>query len=269
MKAPWWQWPNILSLDAPAIALVWQEAFSRAFAVPVSPPERILLFLAVWCVYAADHVADGLRLGAPESATARHRFAHHHSGSLITAIVASVMVTFTLLPLLPVRVLVGGGALALVVAIYFLWNQLAGSKFARSWAKELVVGFVFAAGSALGPLTAGPNPAKLGAVGLFALVCMANCLLISRLERELDIQRGETSLAVRLSPNTRPARAIAAVAGFTSLALFPHWPALAIPLCLSALGIWCGVLVERRYGAMLAAVWADAVLLSPLLTLFL
>jgi len=89
----------------------------------------------------------------------------------------------------------------------------------------------------------------------------------ARLERELDIQRGETSLAVRLSPNTRPARAIAAVAGFTSLALFPHWPALAIPLCLSAFGIWCGVLVERRYGTEFAAVWADAVLLSPLLTL--
>ena len=245
-KAPWWQWPNILSLDAPAIALVWQETFSRAFAVPVSLPERILLFLAVWCVYAADHVADGLRLGAPESATARHRFAHRNSGGLIAALVAAVMVTFTLLPLLPGRVLMGGGILAAIVALYFLWNQLAGSKFARSWAKELVVGFVFAVGSALGPLTADPDPAKLGAVGLFALVCMANCLLISRLERELDIQRGETSLAVRLSPNTRPARAIAAVAGFVSLTLFPHWPSLAIPLCLSALGIWCGVLIERR-----------------------
>jgi hypothetical protein len=269
MKAPWWQWPNILSLDAPAIALVWQEAFARAFAVPVSLPERGLLFLAVWCVYAADHVADGLRLGAPDDATARHRFAHRHSGALIATLVAAGMVSLILVPSLPERVLLGGGVLAAVVGIYFLWNHLAGSKFARSWAKELVVGLVFAAGTALGPLTASPDPAKFAAVGLFALVCMANCLLISRLERELDIRRGESSLAVRLSPHTRPARVIAVVAGIASLALLPHWPALALSLCLSALGIWCGVLVERRYGTELAAVWADAVLLSPLLTLFL
>jgi hypothetical protein len=266
MRAPWWQWPNILSLDAPFIALVWQEAFARAFAAPVSFAERILLFLVVWCVYAADHVADGLRLGAPEGATARHRFAHRHSKPLIALLVAAVVVSAALLPSLPARVFFGGAILAAIVAAYFLWNHLAGHKFARSWAKEFVVGLVFAAGCALGPFTFAPGLEKLAAVGLFALVCMANCLLISRLERELDIQRGEDSLAVHLPPHTRPARLIAPVAAVAALALLGTWPSLALALILSALGIWCGVLVERRHGAAFAAVWADAVLLTPLLT---
>lgn len=266
MRAPWWQWPNILSLDAPFIALVWQEAFARAFAAPVSLAERALLFLAVWCVYAADHVADGFRLGAPEGATARHRFAHRHSVALILLLAVAVLTSLALLPALPARVLVGGGLLVFLVGAYFLWNQFAGSKLARSWAKEFVVGVVFACGSALGPFTSTPDPFKLGAIALFALVCTANCLLISRLEREVDIRRGETSLAVRLPPHTRPARIIAVFAGVASLTLLATWPALALSLILSASGIWCGVLVERRHGSEFAAVWADAVLLSPVLT---
>jgi hypothetical protein len=267
MRAPWWQWPNILSLDAPLIALVWQEAFARAFAVPVSLAERVLIFLVVWSVYAADHVADGLRLGAPEGATARHRFAHRHSGPLLILLVAAATAGLALVPTLPARVFSGGAVLAAIVAVYFLWNHFAGRKFARSWAKEFVVGLVFAVGCALGPFTTfAPDFQKLVAVTVFALVCTSNCLLISRLEREVDIRRGETSLAVHLPPHTRPARIVALLAGVASLTLLTTWPALALSLILSAFGIWCGVLVERRHGPEFAAVWADAVLLSPVLT---
>ncbi len=268
MKTPlWWQWPNILSLDAPVIAVVWQEAFARAFDAPVPLPGRAVLFLAVWCVYAADHVADGLRLGAPADAAGRHRFAFQHRRGLSALVIFACLGALALVPALPPRVIFGGAAIAGIVAVYFFWNHFAGEKLARQWAKELVIGLVFATGCALVPLLAAPEPAKFFATAVFALVCMANCLLIARLDRERDIRRGESSLAVRLSPQDRPARVIAAVAGLAALPFLTLWPALTASLALSALGIWCGVCVERRFGAAPAAVWADAVLLSPLLVM--
>ncbi len=262
---PWWQWPNILSLDAPSIAVIWQEAFARAFGASVSPPERAVLFLAVWCVYAADHVADGLRLGAPADATARHRFAYQHRFVFSGLVFVAGLSALTLVPALPLRVTLGGALLTGIVGVYFLWNHFAGEKLARQWAKEFIIGLVFATGCALVPLLAAPEPLRLFPTALFALVCMANCLLIARLDRDRDIRRGESSLAVCLSPRSRPARVIAAMAGMAALALLPIWPALATPLALSALGLWCAVFLERKFGADLAAVWADAVLLSPLL----
>jgi hypothetical protein len=266
MKAPWWQWPNILSLDAPVIALVWQESFARTLGSPVSGAERLLLFLVVWCVYAADHIADGLRLGVPAEATARHRFAHRHSGALAVLVLAASVTGLLLVGALPPRVLSGGLLLAVIVGGYFLWNHLAGPGLARSWAKEGVVGVVFAAGCALGPITAHPGLLPVLAVGLFALLCIANCLFISRLERELDILRGESSLAVKLPPQSRPARVLAAVVACAALPFWAVWPGLVVSLILSAVGLWCGVFVERRFGREFAAVWADAVLLSPVLT---
>lgn len=254
-----------MSLDAPVIALVWQEAFARAFGAPVSWAERAVLFLVVWSVYAADHVADGLRLGAPEQAAARHQFALRRWRTLSVLVAMAGLGAVAAACLVPPRVIAGGAIIAGCVAVYFVWNQFAGERWGRQWAKEITVGAVFAAGCALAPMAARPAWEAVGPVVVFALVCMANCLLIARLERERDIQRGESSLAVRLQPHTRPARIIAAMAGVAAMALIPAWLRLAIPLLLSAAGIWCGVLVERRFGAEAAAVWADAVLLSPLL----
>jgi len=264
---PWWRWPNVLSLDAPVIAVVWQEAFARAFGAPLNLPQRVALFLAVWCVYAADRVADGLRLGAPPEASARHRFAARHWRVFVPAIGLGGLVCVGLAPFLTVRVLGGGAVLAALVGVYFLWNQFAKDRFARGWAKELVVGVVFAGGCALAPWMAAPSALKTLPVLVFALVCTANCLLIARLEREIDIRRGESSLAVRLPAHLRPARTVVAVAGILALVLPGMGLALRAALGLAALGIWSGAAVERRFGPEFACTWADAVLLSPLLVL--
>lgn len=263
MKSPWWLWPNILSLDAPVIAVVWQEAFARSLNASITPTERALLFLAVWCVYAADHVADGFRLGAPPGSAPRHRFAFRHRRALIFAIFLAATVAAALLPGVDFRVLATGCGVAAVVAVYFVWNHFAGHRLARRWAKECVVGFVFAGGCALVPLVASPSVSGAGAAAIFGLVCSANCLLIARLDRERDMHRGETSLAVRLAPRTRPARFLAAMAVTLSLFLLPRWLPLAVSLVVSALGLWAGVWVEKWAGPAVAAVWADAVLLAP------
>lgn len=268
-RLPWWLWPNVLSLDAPAIALVWQQAFARAFGVPLVPAERIVLFLTVWTVYAADRVADGLRLGIADNSSPRHRFAFIHRRAFGVLVVVALGTIAALIGSLPRRTILAGLFLAALVGVYFVWNQLAGARFGRGWAKEALVGILFAGGCALAPWMAAPSLARLFPILLFALVCLANCLLISRMERDRDITRGEVSLAVRLPPQLRPARiaaAAAAVAALVPMVVSPH-PALHVSLAIAAAGIWCGAFVEARFGPVAAAAWADLVLLSPLVCL--
>ena len=53
-----WLWPNLLSLDAPLVAVVWQVMFARCFQVPVDTVAAALLLLTVWLVYSADRTLD-------------------------------------------------------------------------------------------------------------------------------------------------------------------------------------------------------------------
>lgn len=51
-------WPNLLSLDAPAVALVWQDFLARTFGIPLRMPARLVLGLTVWAIYLGDRLLD-------------------------------------------------------------------------------------------------------------------------------------------------------------------------------------------------------------------
>jgi len=55
---PFWSWLNILSLDAPLIAVLWQALLARTFHIPLRPSGRLALGLTVWAIYLADRVLD-------------------------------------------------------------------------------------------------------------------------------------------------------------------------------------------------------------------
>ena len=57
-RTPWWLWPNLLSLDAPILAVLWQDFLSHRYAVPLRLPGRLALFLTVWAIYVADRLLD-------------------------------------------------------------------------------------------------------------------------------------------------------------------------------------------------------------------
>ena len=46
-----WLWPNLLSLDAPVVAVLWQFLFARCFQAPVDALAALLLLLTVWLIY--------------------------------------------------------------------------------------------------------------------------------------------------------------------------------------------------------------------------
>jgi hypothetical protein len=271
-KPPWWLWPNLLSLDAPIIAVLWQALFGKMAGARPTPVESIILFLVVWIVYALDRLLDSLRLASGTASPPRHEFAAAHRRAFTTAVVVAagaggLMAVRILSP----GVLAVGAALAALIGVYFLWNQANRPGWGKNRLKETLIGVFFAAGCALIPMVRGDASAIVFPVLAFGGLCTANCLLIARLERELDRSRGEISGALRLPTRARPARLLALIVALSSVAaLVFSMPASRIwaALGLAAGGICLGAVIEQRYGRDAASVWADAALLTPLLFLW-
>lgn len=264
-RIPWWIWPNVLNLDAPAIALAWQEVFARSASVSVRPAERAALFGAVWIVYAADRWLDGIRLRVGTGAAHRHRFSHRHAWAIGCVLVVATLIEIAIVGRLPIGIVIGGMMLGGLVAVYFAWNHLAGPRLGRGKLKEVVVSLVFAAGAGMVPWLEGASADLTMEIGAFAVVCLANCLLIARLERERDIERGELSIAGQLSPDARPARLLAAlfVGAMTVWLLAAGADATRVALLGAGVLMIVATRVETRWGNDAACVCADLALLLP------
>jgi hypothetical protein len=117
-KHPLWLWPNILSLDAPVIAVLWQAFFASSFHVPLTFPAQAALGSTVWALYLADRMLDARRITGP--ATPRHRFPGEHPR--IAAILLACSIVLAAVAMLHLRpaVLWDGTLLAAAVTAYFL-----------------------------------------------------------------------------------------------------------------------------------------------------
>ena len=73
---PYWLFPNLLSLDAPLVAVAWLYIFAKTWRVQYLPwVAYVSLGLVVWIIYASDRLLDvAIRDGETETRTARHRF---------------------------------------------------------------------------------------------------------------------------------------------------------------------------------------------------
>jgi hypothetical protein len=241
-----WLWPNLLSLDAPIVALLWQILFSRCFHVRLDPFPSVLLVLAVWLIYAADRTIDAW---TGSSQRPRHEFYRRHWRTLlplwIFALAAGSAIALTRLT---PELLLAGSALAGAVLLYFF--LLHHGIFQKT--KEMAVALLFGLGATL---SAWPNvrtAADMEAIALFSCLCWINCVAIEHWE-------GESKWP------------IAAAAGFVALAavtlLFSSRPVLGGAVAASAL---CFVLLDcarRRFSRDALRVLADVALLSPLFLL--
>lgn len=229
---PWWLVPNLLALDAPAVAVVWQRFLGDAVPVAAS----VVLGLTVWGVYLADRALDSRR----SHATDRHRFAARHFRAFTLVGTTALAAAGTLAWLaLPAETLTTGAGVAAAVGAYLVAvhaGRLPGGK-------EVVVGSLFGVGVGL---TAAVGPAVVAFAGL----CVANCALISRWESAPD--RPGAWLPAS-------AAAVAGIAaGFSDIRV-----SVAVAVALLALG---GLhAARRRLGPAAIRVLADAALLTPLL----
>lgn len=268
-RQPWWLWPHLLSLDAPVVALVWQDWWSRTAGVPLGVGERWVLGFGVWLIYLADRLADVSRGGPEDTGTARHAFTAAWRRPLwaLAGLVAAGLVV--LAPkVLPVGEFRGGlGLLAAAGGYFWLIHRRPWPGWTRRVPKEAVVGGMFALGTTFFALCRPPSaPGLLGAgVVLFGVVCFLNCALITAWERNLRDRRDPVSLL-----NAFP-RLVSHglthgcwLAAGLAVAVAGAWHALLpVPLALAAV-LLAGLHGGRRHlPADVLRCLADAVLLTP------
>ena len=177
-----WIWPNLLSLDAVAIALLWQQLFAGAAETTLGLSERLALALPVWMIYVLDRALDGGQNKIAPSA--RHRFYRQHRRWAFTGVVAATCTELLLATTLSEPVLLSGSMLLFVVLAYFLAVHLPFQTRPRL-PKEIVVATVFSIGTALVSLRrARLTPHLALPMLLFALLCLLNCSTIEYREAQ-------------------------------------------------------------------------------------
>jgi hypothetical protein len=121
-RIPWWLWPNVLSLDAPLVAILCQAALARAHKVSLLPSVYAALFLAVWLIYVVDRVLDGFTMKDEERLSARHAFYRRHRGLFVFFVVPAGVITLLWLALaeIPEGIFWRGLALGFIVGLYLL-----------------------------------------------------------------------------------------------------------------------------------------------------
>lgn len=117
---PWWLWPQVLSLDAPAVAVAWMAALAKGHHLHLPPVFYWGLALVTWIVYVVDRTADSVsgRLTLPLST--RHEFYRRHARVLFFLVlpVASAAAVWIALHEIPVGLLGQGVVLCLAGVIY-------------------------------------------------------------------------------------------------------------------------------------------------------
>jgi len=266
----WWQWPTILSLDAPAVALAWQWLLARTAGVTLGWPEAAVLGASVWLAYAADRWIEGWRLVPDRIRTQRHHFYHRArwplAGLWLLVLALDLVVAATHLT---GREFEAGLILIGPVAIYLLSHQLVHRHHPARAPKEACVALLLAGGVAVFIFPQpGADLARLaGPLVLFCLLCFANCALISGWESHVDEAHGQTSLALQSARAHALSRSLPWMLAVVSLvfAFVEHEPIRTAGLCamVSAVLLGCVDRAEPAIGWELARVLADVALFTP------
>ena len=258
---PPWIWPNLLSLDAPLIAVLWQALLARSFGIPLVPAGSAALGLTVWAIYLADRILDA-RAPAYPGEPARHRIYRAYpraaAGLLCAVTLSDAALSFHLLrpQVLDNGLIVLAGVGLYLAALHALPGRVRVPK-------ELLVAALFTTGTFLVAVSNAASPwATLWRPAVtYFLMCMANLVLIEGWEwRELrgarpdDGNRLTMWLARHYSWWTGVSivwSASASSSWYTAIAL-----SVTALLCLYAMG--------RRVPLEVRRTLADAMLLTPL-----
>jgi hypothetical protein len=261
---PLWLWPNILSLDAPLIAITWQAFLAQRYAVPLRFAGRIELFLAVWAIYIADRLLDA-RHPATFAEPARHRFYRNHR-RLATVLLAALLTAALAIAVFWLRpAVLRNGLVPLAAVALYLAALNVGRP--RQVAKELVVAFVFTAGTFLVAWTNDPlSPLTLLApAAAFLLLCLANLSAIEKWEgAELRVAADPPHVTTRAMVRT----ARIWIPLFALLALLRGSDPWYLAIGISAAAIAALLYSGTRLRIEARRVLVDAVLFTPLLFLY-
>ncbi|MEN3942522.1 hypothetical protein WJU23_14580 [Prosthecobacter sp. SYSU 5D2] len=130
---PPWLWPHVLSLEAPAVAMLWLAALARINDFRLMPGVLPGLGLAVWLIYLADRVLDTIGV-PPQQLSARHLFYRRFRWPLVLAVIPAVAATVAWLALwvVPVGLLAHSLAQVLPIGLYLVLYSITGRR-TRRW----------------------------------------------------------------------------------------------------------------------------------------
>jgi hypothetical protein len=245
---PIWMWLNVVSLDAPLIALIWQDFLMRCYPVPLRAPARWVLLLTVWAIYITDRLLDVRHPAAPGE-TLRHRFYRLHRPEM-AVLLALVLLADLLIALVGLRtdvflngLFIAAGVL-LYLALFALWRV-----GVNRW-KHPAAAVLFTIGIFLVDWTRTASPARLLAfpAAVFCGLCLGNLALQENWERYRPTPRIWLPMAIL-------------IAACVALGNSRWYAAVAVSASGLAVLNFRGVKLEGN----LRHILADAALLSPLL----
>jgi len=151
-RKPWWLLPNLLSLDAPLVAVVWLSMFAKTWGVSYHPTHSyVLLALGVWVLYVADRLLDATLHGNSPRCQARHLFHRKYwrlfAGGALIAAVAALATVLMKSPMAIFSYLIVEGVLVAVFFAIATFTSTAAEDI--PYAKNIVAGAAFAFGTAL------------------------------------------------------------------------------------------------------------------------
>ncbi len=248
MPSRLWLWPNLLSLDAPLVAVLWQALFVRCFHATGDALPAVLLVLAVWLIYAADRALDAW---AGTGRRPRHEFYRRHWRAVLPVWTAVLAIAGWLAWTRLAPPLFQRGLLLLAgVMLYFAVVHFSPEGFRRAWPKEAAVAILFALGASLAALSRIRSVGDAVSILLFSCLCWINCVAIEQWEQR--------------DPFGWPIGAAAACVALAALLLpLLDRPVLGEAEMASALAFVLLDRARRHLSTDMLRVLADAALLSP------
>lgn len=192
-KIKFWQWPNILAIDAALVTCIWLWVFAEEQSAKLGMTAYTVLALSVWLTYIADRLFDVSPRGESQLLSARHKFAKRRSRLLWLIWAAFLVLNITLaITGLSQPQLMRGFVLLLFCLAYTGLNHLLSKQF---FPKELIVALIFAGGTQvfLPEYTGWPLLAGL------IMLCLTNCLMIAWKEKSVDSMLQIRSLSSALN----------------------------------------------------------------------
>lgn len=176
---------DALSLLAPLVSVVWQVTLCRGWQIPLSPFEPLALALAIWSLYAADHVFDAMRPEPSPREPGRKAFHRAHWPWLAVVAFCSGIGSFAIaLTWLSRGAVLSGLAIGGFVLAYFLSIHSGPFWWRGLWPREAVVALGFGLGTFVPLLPReGLSPCTVIAGStVFFLLCWLNCCAVETWE---------------------------------------------------------------------------------------
>ncbi|MBT8044830.1 MAG: hypothetical protein KJO79_07760 [Verrucomicrobiae bacterium] len=145
-RHPIWLWPNLLSMDAPLVALAWMWMLAQALRVEyIQTAAWVVLPASIWCVYVMDRLIDGWLHPEVRGSSPRHLF--HWRWRWVMLILALIVGSISMYYAMYVlsRSMFSAGLVSLLLCgFYFLLALVRTGDV--PYAKNFLAGMIFAMG---------------------------------------------------------------------------------------------------------------------------